>query len=168
MNKTDILINDVYDRLNCSDYIKDHCKTVYERSKDISRLYDDADLDLIKAGCMLHDIGRTETDGIEHAYIGADLLRKLNIDERICLITQKHIGAGIPPQEAEMLGLPPRDYMPSTLEEKIVAHADNLVHGVKKVDINFVIDKWKNKNMNQDSIDRLIKLHIELVGEDFE
>jgi len=114
---------------------------------------------------MLHDVGRTITNGIEHAYLGADLLRDLDVDEKICLITERHIGAGITPDEAKSLGLPKRNYIPETLEEKIVAHADNLVHGVTKVDLDFVIDKWNNKNMKQESIDMLIQLHKELLGD---
>ena len=165
MNNIDSLINDVYVKLECSDYIIDHCKVVYERSKDITKFYDDVDLDLIKAGCMLHDVGRTITNGIEHAYLGADLLRDLNVDEKICLITERHIGAGITTDEAKTLGLPERNYIPETLEEKIVAHSDNLVHGVTKVDLDFVIEKWNNKNMKQESIDMLIELHNELLGD---
>ncbi|MBE6485288.1 MAG: TIGR00295 family protein [Methanosphaera stadtmanae] len=165
MNNIDTLINDVYIKLECSNYIIDHCKVVYERSKDITKFYDGLDLDLIKAGCMLHDVGRTITNGIEHAYLGADLLRDLDVDEKICLITERHIGAGITPDEAKSLGLPKRNYIPETLEEKIVAHADNLVHGVTKVDLDFVIDKWNNKNMKQESIDMLIQLHKELLGD---
>ena len=114
---------------------------------------------------MLHDVGRTITNGIEHAYLGADLLRDLEVDEKICLITERHIGAGITPDEAKILGLPNRNYIPETIEEKIVAHSDNLVHGVTKVDLDFVIEKWNNKNMKQESIDMLIKLHEELLGD---
>lgn len=165
MSNIDTLIDEVYLKLNCSDYIIDHCKVVYERSKDITKFYDNVDLDLIKAGCMLHDVGRTITNGIEHAYLGADLLRDLEVDEKICLITERHIGAGITPDEAKALGLPDRNYIPETIEEKIVAHSDNLVHGVTKVDLDFVIEKWNNKNMKQESIDMLIKLHEELLGD---
>lgn len=160
---SDELIDNVYTKLECSDYIIQHSKVVYQRSKDITKYHENVDLELIKCGCMLHDVGRTITNDIRHAYLGADLLRKLNIDEKICLITQKHIGAGIPPNEAKLLKLPNLDYMPNTLEEKIVAHADNLVHGTKKVDLEFVIEKWNNKNMNQESIERLKKLHKELM-----
>ena len=165
MSNIDTLIDEVYLKLKCSDYIIDHCKVVYERSKDITKFYDDVDLDLIKAGCMLHDVGRTITNGIEHAYLGADLLRDLEVDEKICLITERHIGAGITPDEAKILGLPNRNYIPETIEEKIVAHSDDLVHGVTKVDWDFVIEKWNNKNMKQESIDMLIKLHEELLGD---
>ena len=78
-------------------------------------------------------------------------------------VTEKHIGAGITPDEAIENNLPDRNYIPETLEEKIVAHADNLVHGVTPVDLEFVIQKWTNKNMKKESIDRLIKLHNELI-----
>ncbi|MBR0472211.1 MAG: TIGR00295 family protein [Methanosphaera sp.] len=165
MSPTDKLIENVYQELECTDYIIDHCKVVYERSKDITKHYKNIDQDLIKAGCMLHDVGRTITNNIEHAYLGADLLRNLNIDERICLITERHIGAGITREEAKQLGLPDRNYIPETLEEKIVAHADNLVHGITKVDLDFVINKWNNKNMKQESINMLINLHQELLGD---
>lgn len=164
MSQIDELIEYVYTELNCSDYIIDHCTVVYERSQDITQYYEKVDLDLVKAGCMLHDVGRTVTNGIEHAYLGADLLRKLNVDESICLITERHIGAGITREEAESLGLPDRNYIPETLEEKIVAHADNLVHGVTKVDLDFVIKKWTDKNMNGESIEMLKRLHRELLG----
>lgn len=162
MNTVDELIEKTYSELECSDYIIDHCNAVYERSKDISKLYPDCDKNLIKAGCKLHDVGRTITNSIEHAFLGADLLRKLNVDERICKITERHIGAGIDSKEARELGLPNRNYIPETIEEKIVAHADNLVHGIKAVDLEFVINKWTSKNMNQQSIDRLIALDHEL------
>lgn len=165
MSNIDTLIDEVYLKLKCSNYIIDHCKVVYERSKDITKFYDNVDLNLIKAGCMLHDVGRTITNGIEHAYLGADLLRDLEVDEKICLITERHIGAGITADEAKALGLPDRNYIPETIEEKIVAHSDNLVHGVTKVDLDFVIEKWNNKNMKQESIDMLIKLHEELLGD---
>ena len=165
MSKTDKLIEEIYEKLNCSKYITDHCNAVYKRSFYITQHYDDIDMELVKAGCKLHDVGRTITNGIEHAYLGADLLRKEGVDEKICLITERHIGAGITPEESESLGLPKRKYVPETLEEKIVAHADNLVHGITPVDLNFVIEKWTNKDMNKKSIDMLINLHKELLGD---
>ncbi|MCD7781435.1 MAG: HD domain-containing protein [Methanosphaera sp.] len=156
------LVNYVYKELECSEYIIDHSNTVYERTKDLTPKYNNIDLDLIEAGAKLHDVGRTVTNNIEHAYIGADLLRNLGVDEAICRITERHIGAGITVEDAKENNLPERQYIPQTLEEKIVAHADNLVHGVEFVDLDFVIDKWKNKNMNPEAIDRLIRLDKEL------
>ena len=112
---------------------------------------------------LLHDIGRINTHTIKHAIEGADILKKLNYPEEIIKITIKHIGAGIPPKEAEILGLPPGDYIPYTLEEKIVAHADNLINGTVEVDLDFVITKWeKNFGKNHPAIIRLKNLHNEL------
>ncbi|OED30660.1 TIGR00295 family protein [Methanosphaera sp. WGK6] len=164
MKNIDKLINRIYNELECSEYIINHSNTVYKRTQEITKHYDNIDKELIKAGAKLHDVGRTVTSSVKHAYIGADLLRELNIDERICKITERHIGAGITPLEAKKLELPPRNYIPETLEEKIVAHADNLVHGIKFVDLDFVIKKWTNKGMSNDSINRLIKLHDELIN----
>ncbi|MCI5867404.1 MAG: HDIG domain-containing protein [Methanosphaera sp.] len=163
MSDIDNLIEDVYEKLQCTNYIIDHSKAVYERSKYITQHYDNIDEDLIKAGCMLHDVGRTLTSDIRHAYLGADLLRNLGVDEKICKITERHIGAGVSKQDAKENNLPDRNYIPETFEEKVVAHADNLVHGIKEVDLDFVIEKWTNKGMSKDAIDRLIKLHNELI-----
>ena len=66
--------------------------------------------------------------------------------------------------EAKRLGLPEKSYLPQTLEEKIVAHADNLVSGSEEVDIDFVIEKWKRRiDEPEDNIKRLIELDNELI-----
>ena len=84
--------------------------------------------DLVLAGAMLHDIGRGVTHGIDHAQRGAALARSLDLDERIVSIIERHIGAGMTADECSLERLIPRDCMPETVEEKIVANADNLVH----------------------------------------
>ena len=62
------------------------------------------------------------------------------------------------------INLPEKSYVPQTLEEKIVAHADNLISGSDEVDIDFVIRKWKrNIKDSDDNIERLIKLDNELI-----
>ncbi len=86
-----------------------------------------ADVELVRAGGLLHDLGRARTHGIRHAVEGASIARALHLPEPLVLIIQKHIGAGISPKEAAEIGLPDLDFMPSTKEEKIVCHADNLV-----------------------------------------
>ena len=79
-------------------------------------------------------------------------------------IIERHIGAGITKDEAKILGLPEKSYVPQTLEEKIVAHADNLISGTKEVDIDFVIKKWKKITPDsEDNIQRLIELDNELI-----
>ena len=79
-------------------------------------------------------------------------------------MAEVHIGAGIPREEAQLMGLPFKDYLPVTLEEKIVAHADNLIHGTKEVSLEFVLKKWeKSMGKNHPSLDRLRNLHRELI-----
>jgi uncharacterized protein len=85
--------------------------------------------DLVRAGAMLHDLGRGSTHGIAHAQRGADLARSWGLDPSIADIIERHIGAGLTADECSLVGLVPRDCVPVTLEEKIVANADNLVHG---------------------------------------
>lgn len=92
-----------------------------------------ADLPLVRAGALLHDLGRGRTHGIRHGVEGAERARELGLPETLVLIIQKHVGAGIAPENAIELGLPPLNYIPSTLEERIVCHADNLVDDGKVI-----------------------------------
>jgi uncharacterized protein len=87
------------------------------------------DRELVEAGAMLHDIGRGLTHGIDHAQRGADLARSLGLDPAVVSIIERHIGAGMTADECSLEGLHARECMPVTAEEKIVANADNLVHG---------------------------------------
>ena len=141
-----------------------HCKAVYQKAMKIAANFDDVDEDLIRKGALLHDIGRSKTHGITHAVKGVEIAEKYGYSDDVLLIIERHIGAGITPEEAEKLGLPKKSYVPQTLEEKIVAHADNLVSGSKEVDIDFVIDKWQRTiEDSDDNIERLIKLDNELI-----
>lgn len=111
------------------------------------------DRERVIAGALLHDIGRSVTQDIRHASLGADLLRKDaqgpsgGWDERVVLMVERHTGAGIDAQEAAALGLPVRDYTPRTLEEKIVAHADNLYAGDKRLDLDALRAKYEAKRL---------------------
>ena len=146
----------------------DHCKAVYEKAMKIAANFDNVDEDLIRKGALLHDIGRSKTHGITHAIEGVKIAEKYGYDKDVLNIIERHIGAGITEEEAEKLGLPKKSYVPQTLEEKIVAHADNLVSGSREVDIDFVIEKWKRTiEDSDDNIERLIKLDNELI-KDFE
>ena len=142
----------------------DHCKAVYKKAMKIAANFNDVDEDLIRKGALLHDIGRSRTHGITHAVEGVKIAERYGYDEDVLNIIERHIGAGITESEAEKLGLPKKSYVPQTLEEKIVAHADNLVSGSKEVDIDFVIEKWKRTiEDSDDNIERLIKLDNELI-----
>jgi uncharacterized protein len=153
---------------NCPPHIIEHSKAVSAKAQDMASNFmnktgSSIDMEQIETGALLHDIGRTKTHTIKHAIEGAEILKSLKLPEEIIKITAKHIGAGIPLNEAKQLGLPPGDYMPHTLEEKIVAHADNLINGTIEVELEFVINKWeKIFGVDHPAIKRLKKLDNEL------
>lgn len=149
--------------LKSSPYLIKHSQAVLQKSQEISADLD-VDLETVCTGALLHDVGRLKTQGIRHAIEGAQLLKQHGFPREIVRIAEVHIGAGIPREEAHLMGLPRKDYLPLTLEEKIVAHADNLIHGTKEVSLEFVIKKWeKSMGKNHPSLDRLRKLHRELI-----
>ena len=142
----------------------DHSIAVHNKALKIAENFPDADLNLIKKGALLHDIGRSKTHGISHAVEGREIASRYGYGEDVLNIIERHIGAGITKKEAKELGLFEKSYVPETLEEKIVAHADNLISGTKEVDVDFVIKKWKSRMDNpNDNIKRLIKLDEELI-----
>jgi uncharacterized protein len=163
------LIFDIYEKHGCPKEVINHCQVVEKRALTLARNFSlQVDLELIKNGALLHDIGRCQSKDIRHAIIGAQILKKDGISPELTRIVERHIGAGIPPQEALELGLPPKDYTPRTLEEKIVAHADNLVHDQEEVGLNFVLGKWKKRlGSEHPSLKRLKMLHQEVAGSEF-
>ncbi len=114
----------------------------------------DVDLDLVRAGALLHDIGRGRTHGIRHAVAGGELAQSLGLPEELQLIIERHIGAGVEREEAVRLGLPPKDYLPITVEEKIVAHADNLAGKAGKLKLADVVHDLNALHDTTITIDR--------------
>ncbi len=106
------------------------------------------DVELVSLGALLHDIGRSVTQDLHHAHVGADLLRQPPPwPEPVCRIAETHTGAGLTPEDAKSAGLPPRDYMPTSLEERIVAHADNLHSGPRRLLLAEVLSKYQAKGL---------------------
>ena len=103
------------------------------------------DLDLIEIGGLLHDIGRCKTHGFKHALIGAKIIRERGLSERLAKICETHILGGLDKEDAKQVGLPERDFLPSTLEEKIICLADKYIAGTKEVSIEHRFEKWFNK-----------------------
>ena len=142
----------------------DHSVAVCKKAFEIAQNFPQANLELIEKGALLHDIGRSRTHGIRHAIVGVEIAREYGYSEDVLNIIERHIGAGITKEEAKNLVLFDKSYVPQSLEEKIVAHADNLISGTKEVDVDFVIEKWKSRMENpDDNIKRLIKLDEELI-----
>jgi len=101
----------------------------------------DVDIELVEIGGLLHDLGRSQTHSIRHGVVGAQIARDMGLPERLVLIIERHIGAGIPSKEAVSLQLPEKDYLPETLEQKIVTYSDKLVIGDRQATIDVEISR---------------------------
>lgn len=94
----------------CSDKVIEHVIAVTKAALSIAdEIRMPVDKELIRLGSLLHDIGRARTNGIQHAVVGAQMAAELGMDKRIVRIIERHIGAGIPADEARVLGLPDKD-----------------------------------------------------------
>ncbi len=121
------------------------------------------DIRLIESGALLHDIGRGQTHGIEHGAVGGQTARRLGIPMELAHIIERHVGAGLTLDEARKNGLPMGNYVPETLEEKIVCYADKLIEGSHEVGIDSTIDIFaKELGGNHPAIKRLRDLHKEM------
>jgi uncharacterized protein (TIGR00295 family) len=144
----------------CSREVIEHSKAVRDIAVKIAQRIG-ADVNLVEAGALLHDIGRSKTHGVLHGVEGVKIGKKIGLPINIILIIERHLGAGIPKDEAVKLGLPEKDYLPETIEEKIVAHADNLIQDGKRQNIEEEIQRAKKKGLTQFA-QRLLLLHSEL------
>jgi uncharacterized protein len=149
----------------CDDRLIKHVKAVSRYAVEIARSRGDADVELVRIGALLHDIGRCRTNGVDHGVVGGKLLRSYGVDERVAQIAEKHVGAGITAREATDLRLPPGHYMPKTLEEKIVAAADNLIEGSRRVTVEKAEADFRAKLEGHPAVKRVRRLHNEVFDE---
>lgn len=96
----------------------------------------DVDRDFVYNAAMLHDIGIISCDApgilchgtepyIRHGIIGAEMLRKEGL-EKYARVCERHTGSGLTAEEIkkEGLPLPHLDFLPETMEEKLICYAD--------------------------------------------
>ena len=151
-------------KAGCSEKVINHILTVTEIALKIAARFPEVDMNLIEAGGLLHDLGRAKTHGITHAIEGSKLARELSLPEKIVSIIEHHIGAGITKEDAADLDLPIKDYIPKTLEERIIAHADNLVEGNKRVSIQRSVQVLESKGLAEVA-ERVTQMHLALSKE---
>ncbi len=152
----------------CSEGVIRHCQSVtrvaLRIAEKLKRRGYDLDLALIEIGGLLHDLGRAKTHGVEHGAIGGQMARERGLPEPIARIIERHVGAGITPEEAKRLGLPDGDYIPRTLEEKVVAYADKLIEGEKEVDFEETLNRFiEELGEDHPAIERMRRLHMEMM-----
>lgn len=122
-----------------------HCILVTQIAENFCDQILEAKRDIVIAGSMLHDIGRSLTHSISHAIKGVEILEEENLDPQILAIVKNHIGTGITKEEAVKLGLPAEEYIPLTIEEIIVSYSDNLAAGNQKCSFEEKLQDFKNK-----------------------
>ncbi|MFX0123729.1 MAG: HD domain-containing protein [Candidatus Hodarchaeota archaeon] len=121
------------------------------------------DCDLILAGALLHDIGRCKSHHLNHGIIGAQILREEDLAEELARIAEIHLFGGITKYEARELGLPFQDYLPGTLEEKIITYADNISKKEPLLSLDEVIKRYsKYIKLNHPILKRVRLLHAEV------
>jgi len=160
----------------CEEKVIQHCIVVSEEAVKLAKKNKAAgrkvDIKLVEIGGLLHDLGRAKTHSIDHAIVGVKLAKKHGVEKPILEIIKKHIGAGITPEEADYFELPDDDYMPRTLEEKIVAHADNMVKGTKVITLKRRIEILKEngteKKLRQRITDLAYEVDLDLKNLDLE
>ncbi|MDO8726344.1 MAG: TIGR00295 family protein [Candidatus Methanoperedens sp.] len=163
---------DLLRKSGCSSKVIEHCQAVAVYAREIAmdiricslekKAQVKIDIDLVYIGGLLHDIGRSRTYSISHAVEGAKIAIENGLDEKLINIIERHIGAGIPEEEAAALGLPAKDYIPLTLEEKVVAHADNLISGTRRGSVDEQIAGLRKKQLDEKIIQRIIELNNEI------
>ncbi|MEM2673340.1 MAG: TIGR00295 family protein, partial [Candidatus Bathyarchaeia archaeon] len=149
----------------CPENVIKHCEAVADLAVEIAKKCLEkgvnVNLELVEMGALLHDIGRAKTHSVHHAVIGAQIAKTLGLPEPIITIIKRHVGGGITAQEAKKLGWPRDVYTPQTLEEKIVAYADKLIEGSKRVPIEETIQKF-SRELPPPAIARIKRLHKEM------
>ncbi len=163
----------LWDKYNLPERVRKHCITVAELALKIAEQIKEngreLDIESIKFGALLHDIGRAITnDPFQHFIESAKILRNAGFDEKIVRIAERHFSAGLSKDDALKLGLEAKDYIPETLEEKIVSFADNLVFGERVVSFEDFLKRIEELGSNElrwlteKTIERALKMKEEI------
>jgi uncharacterized protein len=151
----------------CSPGVVAHCRAVSRTAVELARrtTHVPVDVELVRLGGLFHDIGRSKTQGIHHAVRGVEIGQALGFPEGLLSIIERHIGAGITASEAEQLGLPRKEYVPMTPEEKIVSYADNLTKGHQAMSFDDALDRFRQiLGPEHEGIKLFRKQHEEILG----
>jgi uncharacterized protein len=115
-----------------------HCEIVWGIAEQLLSAPHLAHLDaeLVRAGCLLHDIGVYRLYGgdgrldhenyIRHGLLGHEILAAEGFPETLRRFCSHHTGVGLTRQDivSQGLPLPPADYVAVTEEERLVMYAD--------------------------------------------
>lgn len=147
MINVDQIINYFYpDETPLKDLLLKHSSQVRDKALQILEIEQNKNLpvdrEIVIAGAMLHDIGicqchapsilcEGQLNYIAHGVIGAEMLRRYSEQEKVDLsafirICERHTGSGLTAAEIrrQNLPIPEKDFLPETLEEKLICLAD--------------------------------------------
>ena len=152
---------------HCSPQVINHCLAVadlaLETAIKLLAKGQKVNLELVEAGALLHDLGRSKNHTVDHGCIGAQMAKSLGLPESVVNIIKRHVGGGISFEEAEWFGWPKDNYMPQTLEEKIVSYADKLIDHSRRVPIESEIKRLKRENKFQ-AAERVSRINEEITS----
>jgi len=154
----------------CAPNVVRHCKAVSDYAVRLAKAFEkrgrNVDVHSVEIAGLLHDIGRSKTHTVDHALVGANIARSLGLPDSLALIIERHAGGGIPRDEARRLGWPARDYVPQTLEEKIVCYADKRVEGLQIVPFEQTLKTYAvSLGETHPALDRIKRLHREFTSQ---
>ncbi|MFO8052065.1 MAG: HDIG domain-containing protein [Thermoplasmatota archaeon] len=161
---------DLLEEVGMPSVVREHLKMVHGLGCDMVKSSEGEpgkmgiETDVLEAGLLLHDLGRCMTHSVRHVDKGFRLSEELGLDHRISLMIRNHIGAGVTEEEAGALGLVPEDHIPTTLMERIVAHADNLVGERRRRRLEEAVEKLEKKGATR-AARRMEELHLGLEKE---
>ena len=156
---------ELLEEAGCSQDVLDHVHAVEALARELAKYAPEADHHLITAGALLHDIGRSVDHGPQHVPFGVAFLQQRDVDERVLRMVARHMGAGLSDPEAKELGFPLGiGYTPETLEERILAHADNLTFGTEYKTLADVLEKLEARGLDH-VVERMHALHEGLAAE---
>jgi uncharacterized protein (TIGR00295 family) len=142
-----------------------HGRKVREVAMRIAKTIPGADRQLISTAALLHDIGRFQhyrVRSIRHGIYGGYILRKEGYPLH-ARVAERHIGAGITKEDIrrQKLCLPEKDYVPRSVEEKIICYADKLVDNDKEIGLGQVVGRY-TKELGEPYALRIVRLKKEI------
>lgn len=153
---------------SCSSRVIEHSLAVADKSVEIAKKIQEngheVDINLVEIGALLHDIGRSKTHDVNHGVVGARVLRDRGLEE-FASFAENHVGAGIREEESKRLDIPPKNYFPNSLEEKIVAYGDNLLRGSEVITFEEALEEFREElGPDHPTVPRFKELHQELIS----
>lgn len=134
--------------------IAKHSKAVCEKAVEIAEKImengHEVDVELVRVGALLHDIGRVKTHRLEHATEGGKMLREKG-HEKLARIVETHISCN----------------PAMSLEEKVVSYADKIIEEDRVVTLDERFEnviKRRKKHGQEEDIPVMMELCEKIKG----